>query len=114
MSQISPFDHGQRIRQAQKAAAEAGVDLLLVTPGADLRWLAGYDALPLERLTCLAVPAAGEPFLVVPRLEHPAAEASGAGRHVRLLAHDETDDAFTLTARTAAEALGRAPAAVVS
>ena len=45
-----------RVSHAQKAAGEAGIDALLVTPGPDLRWLTGYDALPLERLTCLVVP----------------------------------------------------------
>src|SRR4051812_1094409 len=66
-----------RVSHAQKAAAEAGLDALLVTPGPDLRWLTGYDALPLERLTCLVVPAAGEPFMVAPGLEVPAVGASG-------------------------------------
>src|SRR3954464_1027747 len=61
-----------RVSHAQKAAAEAGLDALLVTPGPDLRWLTGYDALPLERLTCLVVPASGEPFMVAPGLEVPA------------------------------------------
>src|SRR6187401_2775621 len=65
---ISP----DRIAQARKAAAEADIDALLVTPGPDLRWLTGYDALPLERLTCLVLPAAADPFLVAPGLEVPA------------------------------------------
>src|SRR5579875_2572044 len=112
MSTVSPFDHGQRIRQAQKAAGDAGIDVLLVTPGADLRWLTGYDALPLERLTCLAVPASGDPVLVVPRLELPAAADSGAGGHVRITTHEETDDAFAATAAAVADALGRVPGTV--
>ena len=68
-----------RLSAAAKAAGDAGVDALLITPGADLRYLVGYHALPLERLTCLLVPATGEPVLIVPLLEQPAAEASGAG-----------------------------------
>ena len=58
------------------AAAEAGLGAVLLTPGPDLRYVIGYDAKELERLTCLVVPAEGEPFLVVPRLELPAAQAS--------------------------------------
>src|SRR5437879_1423897 len=69
----------QRLGRATRAAATGGVDALFLTPGADLRYLTGYDALPLERLTCLVLPARGDPVLVVPRLEHAAPEASDAG-----------------------------------
>ena len=89
------------------ATSEAGIDALIVTPSADLRYLVGYAALPLERLTCLIVPAGGEPTLLVPRLEQPAAIASGAGESVRILSHEETDDAFAIAARVIADALGR-------
>jgi Xaa-Pro aminopeptidase len=53
--------------------ASAGVDALLVSLGADLPWLTGYWAMPLERLTMLVVPPAGSeaPTLVVPELEAP-------------------------------------------
>jgi Xaa-Pro aminopeptidase len=49
--------------------ALAGVDTLLVSVGSDLPYLTGYRAMPLERLTMLVLPAAGEPVLVVPELE---------------------------------------------
>jgi Xaa-Pro aminopeptidase len=98
-----------RLQRAAAAAAEAGVDALLVTPGADLRYLTGYQALPLERLTCLVVPAQGEPVLVVPLLERPAAEASGAPAVVKVVDHGETDDAFAITGGLVREALGREP-----
>ena len=68
-----------RLQLAAKAADQAGLSALLLTPGPDLRYVIGYDAPQLERLTCLAVPAGGDPFLVVPRLELPAAQASPAG-----------------------------------
>ncbi|HVX68367.1 MAG TPA: Xaa-Pro peptidase family protein [Mycobacteriales bacterium] len=101
-----------RLARAAQAAADAGIDALLLTPGADLRYLVGYDALPLERLTCLVVPAAGAPFLVVPGLEQHAAEASGATEQVSLATHGETDDAFRLLAARLNETLGRAPRTV--
>ena len=69
----------ESMSRAKAAAAAAGLDAVLVTPGADLRYLTGYDALPLERLTCLLLRASGDPVLVVPTLERPAAEASPAG-----------------------------------
>ncbi len=87
-----------RLAQAAAAAEKAGVDALLITPGADLRYLTGYDALALERLTCLVVPVAGEPRLVVPNLERPRAEAATSG--VEIVGWDETDDPFALAVRT--------------
>ena len=47
-----------RIGLAAAAARDAGLAALLLTPGPDLRYLTGYDAHQLERLTCLAIPAA--------------------------------------------------------
>ncbi|MDT7579622.1 MAG: hypothetical protein QOK35_886 [Pseudonocardiales bacterium] len=63
-----------RIRRAGDVAAEHDVELLLVTPGTDLRYLLDADGASHERLTCLVLPAAGHrapPALVVPRLEAP-------------------------------------------
>jgi Xaa-Pro aminopeptidase len=51
--------------------AEQGVDALLLSVGADLPWLTGYEAMPLERLTMLVLPREGDATLVVPRLEAP-------------------------------------------
>src|SRR5260221_3319640 len=96
-----------RLDRAGAGAREAGLAALLLTPGPDLRYLTGYDAQQLERLTCLAVPAAGEggmggdrqPFLVVPRLELPAAQASPAGGlGLEMIPWDETDDPYALVA----------------
>jgi Xaa-Pro aminopeptidase len=51
-------------------AAEV-VDFVLLSVGADLPWLTGYEAMPLERLTMLVVPHDADAVLVVPRLEAP-------------------------------------------
>src|SRR5580658_5556741 len=89
-----------RLSGAAAAAAQAGLDALLLTPGPDLRYVVGYDAHALERLTCLAVRRSGDPFLVVPRLELPAAQASPAGGlGIELVPWDETDDPYALVAR---------------
>ncbi|MGB9373987.1 MAG: Xaa-Pro peptidase family protein, partial [Jiangellales bacterium] len=64
----------------------------------DLRYLTGYDAIPLERLTCLLLPAGGDPVLVVPELERPAALASPAA-DLEVLSWGETDDPVALCAR---------------
>ena len=68
-----------RVHAARDLAAATGVDLLVVTPGSDLRYLCGYDAHAMERLTALAVPRRGGPFLGAPRLETPRVEAGPAG-----------------------------------
>jgi Xaa-Pro aminopeptidase len=112
-----------RLDRAAAAAAAAGLSALLLTPGPDLRYLTGYDANQLERLTCLVVPAAGpdgagpdgtepdgagQPCLIVPRLELPAAQASPAGRlGLEMIAWDETADPYALVAeRLSAGAVG--------
>lgn len=89
-----------RLAAVGEAVRRAGIDAMLLTPGPDLRYVTGYQALPLERLTCLAVPADGEPFLVVPRLELPAAEGSPAARlGIEFVVWDETDDPYALVAK---------------
>jgi len=61
-----------RIARAQRAVEAHGADFLLVAPSADFRWLTGAVARSTERLLALAVPRAGDPFCVVPRLESEA------------------------------------------
>jgi Xaa-Pro aminopeptidase len=82
-------DRLERLRGAMRAR---GVDALLVGPSADLRYLVGYHALPLERLNMLVVPVDGPASLIVPELEAPRAEASGAAAHAELVPWGETDD----------------------
>ncbi|WP_083458988.1 M24 family metallopeptidase [Jiangella muralis] len=92
-------DLDDRLVRARAAAAAAGLDALLITPGAGLRYLTGYDAKPLERLTCLVLPVEGTATLLVPALERPAALASGAGSlRLDILPWQETDDAVALAA----------------
>jgi Xaa-Pro aminopeptidase len=89
----------ERLDRARKAAAERGVDALLITPGADLRYLTGYLAMPLERLTCLVLPAGADPVLVVPLLERPAALASPVSElGLAVRPWTETEDPFALVA----------------
>src|SRR5688572_11194716 len=78
------------------------MDALLITPGANLRYLTGYHALPLERLTCLVLPAEGDPTLVVPALERLAAVAAAV--EVDIAAWHETDDPFALVAKLVGDA----------
>jgi Xaa-Pro aminopeptidase len=94
---VSAAEVRERIAHASRLAADAGWDALLITPGPDLRYLAGYDAVPLERLTCLVVPAGGDPILVAPLLERPAAAASPVGAAgIDIRTWRETEDPYEL------------------
>jgi len=60
-----------RIERVRERMAALDVDALLLSLGADLPWLTGYEAMPLERLTMLVLPRDGDATLVVPALEAP-------------------------------------------
>lgn len=98
---MAPYEElADRLARARDGLAQAGLDALLVTPGADLRYLTGYDALPLERLTCLVLPAIGEPCLLVPALEELAAHASPISRlGVQIVPWQETEDPVVLVTK---------------
>lgn len=95
-----------RLVRAQDGVRTNGAAALLIGLGADLRYLTGYSAHALERLTMLVVPYRGTPTLIVPRLEAMAASASavGAAGLVQVVAWDETDDPYALAAGHAAAA----------
>ena len=97
-----------RLFQTRTAVADAGLGALLVTPGPDLRWLTGYDALPLERLTCLVLPVDGEPFLVAPGLEVPSVQASAVpSLGIEVVGWGETDDPYAVIAARLPSAPGK-------
>ncbi|WP_028477780.1 Xaa-Pro peptidase family protein [Nocardia sp. CNY236] len=59
-----------RLERAVEHMRAAHLDALLITPGADLRYLIGAAAESFERLTCLVIPADGSPpSVVIPKLE---------------------------------------------
>jgi Xaa-Pro aminopeptidase len=90
----------QRLQRTQAVLPDHDAAALLIGVGADLVWLTGYAALPLERLTMLVVAQQGRPSMVVPRLEQPAAQTAPAVQAglVDLVAWQETDDPFGLVA----------------
>jgi len=90
-----------RMRRAAAEAAERGLDALLVTPSPDYLYLLGYRAPAMERLTCLVIPADGDPTLVLPRLEEPLArhELGDLASDLDLVPWDETDDPFRIVQR---------------
>lgn len=90
--------HRARLARAAAAAAARSIDALLITPSPDYAYLLGYRAPAMERLTCLVVPADGDPALVVPRLEEPLArhELGDLADEIEILTWDETDDPVQL------------------
>jgi Xaa-Pro aminopeptidase len=82
--------HSARIARAQACMRELGVDVMLLSTGGDLPYLTGYEAMPLERLTMLVLPADGDAVLVVPRLEAPRVVEQPDAFEV--FPWDETDD----------------------
>jgi Xaa-Pro aminopeptidase len=73
------------------------VEIMLVTPGADLSYLTGYHAVPLERITALVITLDFDPFMIVPRLELSSALASPFGlTGWDVLPWGEIDDPFQL------------------
>lgn len=105
--------YGERLARARSAAAEAGLGALLVGVGADLRYLAGYAAMPLERLTLLVLPTAAGTVatLVAPRLEAaPARDCPAAASGVlRVATWEETEDPMRLVAALLAATDGDRP-----
>ena len=93
-------DYGARLDRARDALAGGGDAALLLGLGADLRYLTGYNAHALERLTMLVLKPGGRTVLVAPRLEAMAAEACPAAidGDVDVVAWDETDDPYALVA----------------
>ena len=95
---IPPARYAERIGEAARLTAAAGLDAILIGVGADLRYLTGYPAMPLERLTMLVVPARGPAILIAPRLEVSSARAcpAVAGGHLAVVTTDETEDAVAI------------------
>ena len=110
-SGIPAARHVERLTGARREAARAGLDALLIGVGADLRYLAGYSAHPMERITLLVLPTAEDApaTLVAPRLEAAPARtcpAAVAGA-VEVASWEETEDPMLLVAARLSAALGR-------
>ncbi len=92
--------HAQRVERLRARMFDLDVTSLVVAPGADLRYLTGYDALPLERPTLLLVHRDGPVAMVAPRLEQARVEHEVLLGGVELHAYGEHDDSLALAART--------------
>ena len=98
---------GRRLAAAQELALANGIDAILVGVGADMRYLSGYPAMALERLTMVVIPARGELALLCPRLEAaPAGLSPAAARgDIPLVTWEEGGDAYGVVAELLRTAL---------
>ena len=97
---MGPTDAGvlaDRVRRVLAVMASRDVDVLLLSVGADLPYLTGYEAMPLERLTMFVLPRLGEATLVIPRLEAP--RVTPHPELFSVLPWDETQNPIEIVAR---------------
>src|SRR5207245_10044996 len=85
----------RRTRAAAKLR-ERGFGALLLSPGADLFYLAGYQIFASERLTCLVLDRDGKATIVCPEFEAP--RAAVAAPDVERMTWGETDDPYAIVA----------------
>jgi Xaa-Pro aminopeptidase len=85
----------RRTRAAAKLR-ERGFGALLVSPGADLVYLAGYQLFSSERLTCLVLDRDAKATIVCPELEAP--RAAVAAPEIERRTWGETDDPYAVVA----------------
>ncbi len=95
------MNYAERIARVRDRMTELSVDALLLSVGSDLPYLIGYEAMPLERLTMLVLPRAGDAKLVIPALE--AARVPSYDL-VEVVTWNETDDPVALVASMVAGA----------
>ena len=93
-------DYATRMARVVDDAVEAGLDGVIVTPGADLVWLMGYRPTAItERLTMLVLAPDERPTLLVPILEKPDAEAADGAATVRIVDWADGTDPYTAAGR---------------
>lgn len=74
---MSPYS--ERLNSVRKAMSEHGIDCLVLTPGAGMRYLTGFSAEGHERLLCLVVPLERDCLFITPALNADQVRANPAG-----------------------------------
>jgi len=97
-----PFTAGDftaRMRRAAEQADAAGLTGVIITPGPDLIYLAGYAPVAItERLTALVVQKGHEPAMILPVLERPDAEEAPSAGTIALADWTDGDDPYRAAA----------------
>jgi Xaa-Pro aminopeptidase len=76
---FAPSVYAARLERASALAAEAGLDAIIVGPGADLQYLVGVEGDTIERLTALMTGPGFAPTVVVPRMELAKVRSTAVG-----------------------------------
>ena len=99
---VDPTILAERVQRAQLLMEESGVDLLMVGPSSDFRYLTGHTPHLSERLTALVLPWRGQGTIVVPRLEAPL--IADLRDRFEFAVWNETDNPLERVAEVAREA----------
>jgi|SRR5215218_1529531 len=92
-------DFAKRMRRAVDQASDAGLTGLLIAPGPDLLYLAGYEPVAItERLTVLILSAGRDPAMVLPILERADAEAAPSAGTIALTDWTDGSDPYAVAA----------------
>jgi len=92
----------ERLAKLQSAMRPAGIDVLAVVPGANMRYLAGLEIHSSERVAVAFFPADGTPAMVLPALETPRAQ-SQARFPITFYPWDDADGSNGALSRCVAE-----------
>jgi Xaa-Pro aminopeptidase len=90
-------EYGTRIARVQTLLRDSGIGAMVVTPGANLRYLSGYAGDPsTERITCLVVCADAPAVVLAPVLEVPLVRESVDD--IAVVESSETEDSIDVLA----------------
>lgn len=111
MTDIQTFSadvYAQRLHAAQKAAADKGIDLLLIGTGPDFAYLTGSWVSSHERLTVLVVPQRGTAWIAAPNTDITDIKAAPVGElDVELRGWNDGEDPYKLALHGAGDGLGK-------
>ena len=85
-----------RIERVRQQLEFSGLDAVCLSVGADMPYLIGYEAMPLERLTMLVVDRSDTPTLFIPELE--TARVTPVDGVFEMVGWGETTDPISLVA----------------
>ena len=100
--------YAQRLHAAQKAAADKGIDLLLIGTGPDFAYLTGSWVSSHERLTVLVVPQKGNAWIAAPNTDITDIKAAPVGElDVELRGWNDGENPYELALHGAGDGLGK-------
>ncbi|WP_111767277.1 M24 family metallopeptidase [Nakamurella deserti] len=90
--------YADRLDRLRTHVKERGAEVAVLTPGPDVEYLLGHSVASHERLSCLVVPIAGSPTLLVPQLERLGWAGTAAEDAVRIATWLDGQDPYALVA----------------